>query len=93
MRKLLIFKGTAIHSSSSNTLADLLNSKNSPKSGIECPKILVTNSPACEDTQFYFRMASTYLLDSGQTVLDSSPNQAHATNGADANAGADDCSP
>ena len=37
VRKMVVFKGTAIHSTSTDTIDDLLQSKNLFLSGIDCP--------------------------------------------------------
>ena len=47
LRKLLIFKGTAVHSSSTDSRADLLTSKWILIAGVDCPRLIVTTFPAC----------------------------------------------
>lgn len=48
LRKLLIFKGTAIHASSTtHSINDLLESELVNHLGIDCPQLLATLNPAC----------------------------------------------
>ena len=60
--------------------------------GIDCPKLIVSSSPACQSTYFYYKMSSDFTLNSAQTIVDSSSNRAHSINGANSIVASDDCS-
>lgn len=92
LMKILIFKSTAIHSSSTNSIADVLNSKWDLIQGVDCPRLIVTTFPACQGTYFYYKMTSGYLTGSDQTVVDSSGNGVDGINGSSASVDNKDCS-
>ena len=82
LRKMLHFKGTAIHTASADTIEDLVNSKACLLVGVDCPRLIVSSTPACTATQFYYRMLPGFFANSDQEITDSSGNNLHGINGA-----------
>ena len=87
LRAMRIYRTIAVHSSSTPTIDDVLNSKEDFLTlGVTCPKLLVTSSPACEAVYVYYKMDTA-----GQTIVDYSREDNLAINGEDISNLSQDC--
>lgn len=59
--------------------------------GVSCPNLVSTYNPACQGMHVYYKMSSDEVT-GGQTVLDSSGNSKHASNGDGFMSDGNDCS-
>ncbi len=80
LRKMMIYGGTAFHSTASESVTELLNSKTGMRAGVDCPRLIVSAVPSCSELYFHLKMTAGEI-DGGQSVLDSSGNGNHAING------------